>query len=102
MCPFEQLMESAPNKLGEWLPIVNMAKLYYGECLIKLERYLEAEPVLLEAHTALTQILGESSVPTRPALQAIVSLYELWGRPDQAEEYRSRTESHRDTPQSIR
>ena len=95
-------MESAPNKLGERLPIVNMAKLYYGECLTKLERYQKAEPVLLEAHAALTQILDESSAPTRAALQAAVSLYELWGTPDQAEKYRSRTESHRYTAQSIR
>ncbi len=93
---FERLLEAASRSLPDEHPIVGIANLYYGECLTKLERYEEAEPALLEAEAGLTKTFGAASVQTQRALQALVSLYEVWGRPERAEECRRRLQSGAD------
>jgi tetratricopeptide (TPR) repeat protein len=67
---------------------VNLAKQALGGCLAVLERYEEAEKLLLEAYRGISESLGAESTQATAASQALASLYETWGRPAQAADYR--------------
>jgi hypothetical protein len=64
-----------------------------GGCLIALHRYDEAEPLLLESHAVLRARKGERSREARDALEWIAQLYEAWGKPDKARDYRAAVRS---------
>jgi tetratricopeptide (TPR) repeat protein len=76
---FEQVAAAAPAKLS---------RVYYGRCLTALGRYEEAETVLLEVD-------GVGIVPARYAL---IDLYDAWGKPEKAAEYRELLS----TPQEVK
>ncbi len=59
----------------------------HGECLIHQERYEEAEEELLECHARLSESLGPQHYRVRDSATKLATLYEAWGRPDQAAEY---------------
>ena len=59
-----------------------------GGCLTGLGHYQEAELLLRGGYPIIGQELGDSHQRTREALKRLVDLYEAWGRPDQAAEYR--------------
>jgi len=61
-----------------------------GQSLTALGRFDEAEPELLEAHDIVEAAVGPEHPQTRAAVDAIVTLYDAWGQPDQAEEWRGR------------
>ena len=61
----------------------------WGMCLTKLERYEEAETQLAAAYEGLEAALGGDHHLTRSAVQALVDLYEAWGKPDKAAQYRA-------------
>ncbi|MHC4140310.1 MAG: tetratricopeptide repeat protein [Planctomycetota bacterium] len=67
---FEQVAAVAPAKLS---------RVYYGRCLTALGRHEEAETVLLAVD-------GVGIVPARYAL---IDLYDAWGKPEKAAEYRA-------------
>ena len=58
--------------------------------LIDFERYPEAERLLLDSYPKLREKMGERDPLTRRALDRVIHLYEAWGRPDKAAEYRAR------------
>jgi len=65
-----------------------------AELLVEAGRFTEAEPLLLDCYTKLKENLQELPlqvrvVRLREALERIVKLYESWGRPDKAAEYRA-------------
>jgi serine/threonine protein kinase/Tfp pilus assembly protein PilF len=61
---------------------------HYGECLLALGRFEEAEPLLLESHERFET---STIVPIERAsiLRMIVDLYDAWGKPEQAAAYRA-------------
>jgi hypothetical protein len=59
-----------------------------GEVLLDEKKYAEAEPLLLHSYEGLKQSQAANSPRTRTALLQLVTLYENWGRPDAANEYR--------------
>ncbi len=61
-----------------------------GACLTAAGRYEEAEPLLVRSYSLLRAELGETHRFTLDALQRIIDLYEAWGRPEQAAEYRAK------------
>ncbi len=63
----------------------------HGECLVLMDRYDEAEPLLLSAYTTLDQQLGSKRPQTQSALGRIVSLYTAWGKPGEAEKWSDKT-----------
>jgi tetratricopeptide (TPR) repeat protein/tRNA A-37 threonylcarbamoyl transferase component Bud32 len=75
---FERVAAAARKTAGHdrWLTLMSAA--YYGRCLIALERFEEAESVLLTAYNGGNESAGE----------ALVHLYDAWGKPEEAEEYR--------------
>jgi len=66
-----------PGSGWTWFPAI--AKGLLGESLAKLKRYAEAEPLLLE---------NLEVNKTRDARVRVIGLYESWGRPEKADQYR--------------
>lgn len=63
-----------------------------GACLTGLGRYEEAEPLLVGSLAKIESKRNHGHGPneTIKAVQRIVDLYEVWGRPDKADEYRAK------------
>jgi len=51
-------------------------------------RYDEAEPLLVEAVKGRHLKLGDTHPDTFESLNNLIELYEAWGKPEQAEEWR--------------
>lgn len=73
---------------GHWL-IANSENVL-GNHLILQGRYQEAETHLLRSEQALVAARGEQAETVRDAWNRLVTLYEAWGRPAQAAEWRAR------------
>ena len=63
-----------------------------GEALAGLERYEEAEADLLESYAALDVALPPARRARRlpAAAERLVKLYEAWGKPEMADEWRAK------------
>jgi tetratricopeptide (TPR) repeat protein len=69
-------------------PLVAATNSVYGHTLARLGRYDEAEPLLIDNLPYLTPATGGTDRRSRRALAWTVSLYEDWGKPEEAERYR--------------
>jgi serine/threonine protein kinase/Tfp pilus assembly protein PilF len=69
-----------------WVAVANSA---LGECLTTQKRFSEAELLLVESYTALKSRLGQRDPRTQEALQRLLKLYDEWGKPAQAAQYRA-------------
>ncbi len=61
-----------------------------AKCLAAQRRYAAAEALLLKSLESLRSELGEAAPPSQEALADLVALYESWGKPKQAAEWRRR------------
>jgi serine/threonine-protein kinase len=82
---------------GHWTTAY--ARCLLGEALAGQREFPAAEPLLLDAHKALTERRGkipplERDATLRGAAERLVRLYEAWGKPDQAEEWRKKLGEH--------
>lgn len=59
-----------------------------GECLAAQSRWAEAEPLLLAGYNDLKAKLGDQHKRTIDARQRLAKLYDDWGRPEQAAQFR--------------
>ncbi len=59
-----------------------------GGCLTALGRYEEAKPLLLESYSRIKVTGEEADDLTRAACQRIIDLYDAWGDPEKANEWR--------------
>ena len=73
---------------GHWQ--VASAESVLGWCLAKESRFREAEPLLVGSFERLSADRGPSHERTRDALKNVVEMYEAWGKPDMAANYRAR------------
>lgn len=64
------------------------ARAALAECWSAAGRHAEAEPLLLAAHDAVKRSFAPSHPRTIEVLEAIVALYEAWGKPERAAERR--------------
>jgi thioredoxin-like negative regulator of GroEL len=62
---------------------IAVAQSLLGECLVALEQFEEAEPILLDSHATLTSTEGESGEDTVKTIERIVQLYQAWGKQDE-------------------
>ena len=60
-----------------------------GECLAAQARYAEAEPLLKESYEIVKTVHVPESPVLEEARQHLISLYDAWGKPQQAAVYRS-------------
>jgi hypothetical protein len=63
-----------------------------GEALVKLERYDEAESLLIDACTALAEHKSQLAEEDRESqlrrsVERIIELYQRWGRPDDVKKW---------------
>jgi tetratricopeptide (TPR) repeat protein len=61
-----------------------------GRCRARLGRFDEAETILRETYARLAAAKGEEHKQTRETAEALVELYDAWGKPDQAASWRAR------------
>ncbi len=85
----EPLREAVERALPaeHWYPAV--VEGWYGRTLLGLGRYPEAEEHLLAAYRRLETTLGAEHPRTQKMRERLVELYETWGKPDEAERYRT-------------
>lgn len=88
----EPLFASAVERVGRSLPpghwYGGAFLLKYGICLTHLGRHGDAEDALLEAHGILAKALGPKDPRTTAVREALVDLYERWGKPQMASDWR--------------
>ncbi len=62
----------------------------HGVSLTALNRHTEAEATLLEAHEILTAAVGADHGQTLKVVRNLADLYEAWGKPEKAAEWRAK------------
>jgi non-specific serine/threonine protein kinase/serine/threonine-protein kinase len=62
----------------------------YGRCLSALERYKEAEGILLKSHEIEIRMRNLTHLRVRRCVQSLISLYEAWGKTEQAKQWREK------------
>jgi len=60
-----------------------------GSCLARLRRYDEAEPLLVNSYSILKTKRGPADALTLETLTQLIDLYQAWGKPDKAAQYRT-------------
>jgi len=75
------------SKMAAW-PVAR-AESALGECLRILGRFEEAESLLLRGYRTLLVDKGPKFYATMTTRQGLISLYDAWGKPEQAAEFRS-------------
>jgi hypothetical protein len=61
------------------------------------ERYAEAEPLLVKVLESRRRSLGEEHSDTLRSMNGLINLYDAWGKPEQAEQWRAKLPSKEDT-----
>lgn len=88
----ESSLREAVKLRAENLPdkhfMAALSKGALGEFLTTQKRYAEAEPLLIDSYEGLKKSQAPNSPRIKTALLRLVTLYENWGRPDVANEYR--------------
>ncbi|HEX9942133.1 MAG TPA: serine/threonine-protein kinase [Thermoanaerobaculia bacterium] len=88
----ERLAVEAVNLVRRMQPVIPArlaeAERVLANCLAAQRRYAAAEPLLLKSLETLRSELGEAAPTSREALADLVALYESWGKPKQAAEWR--------------
>ena len=63
----------------------------YGTCLLNKGHFDEAETALLEAHEILAPAYGRMTQKEKiKNLETLVELYDAWGKPDKANQWRAK------------
>lgn len=63
------------------------ARSILGECLTAQGRYAEAESLLIKSYPVIEKKRGKTNRYTTKALDRIINLYRVWGKPEEAAEY---------------
>ena len=91
-------MREQAEPRNEWL--IALARSTLGECLIALERFDEAEPLVVETYPAIEAHVNRKDhllAYQIEALQRIINLYEAWNKPLKTDEWREKLEALRDS-----
>ena len=62
----------------------------HGRALAALERFDDAESALLEAHGILQTARGDEHEQTKRVVGYLADLYDAWGQPEPAAEWRAK------------
>lgn len=87
---FRELIASAEAALPQDHWHRSYFKSNFANLLIDMERFEEAERLLLTAYPHLLKHEGSDLMHTTRAAERLVTLYERWGRSDQAAEWRTK------------
>ena len=73
---------------GHWQTAMTRSLL--GQCLVAQRRFADAERLLLAAYAAILSEFGAAHTRTTAVVEKIVELYDIWKRPGQATEWRTK------------
>ena len=85
-----QAVEIAERALPPGHPLTMALAGSWALCLVELKQYEDAESRLLAAYDGMRATLGQDHEQTRRASESLVYLYDAWGKPDQAAEWRAK------------
>jgi serine/threonine protein kinase len=88
--PAREAVELGRKLFGEGHWQTALAENVLGAALLDLGRYSEAEPLLLSSLGILQLHTSARSGLGRQALERVVRLYQAWGKPKQADEWKQR------------
>jgi tetratricopeptide (TPR) repeat protein len=77
-----------PNRPDEHWEVATIKSLL-GGCLTTAKRYADAEPLLLASYPIIKGNFGDNHPRTQVALRRLVDLYDAWGKPAKAKQYRA-------------
>ena len=84
----------------DWLTF--NARSVLGGCLVGQEKYAEAEPLILAGYEGMKAREAKIPPPGKPyfteAAERVVKLYEAWGKPEKAAEWRAKLAKPGDEP----
>ncbi len=80
---------------GHWLHASAATRL--GAVLIGLEKYEEAEKLLQQGHEIISDMPYVPPAQREEAMYQLISLYEFWGKPEQASEWRAKLDAFKET-----
>jgi tetratricopeptide (TPR) repeat protein len=83
------LLETAERVLPQGSALRMDLSTTRGRCLTALQRFKEAEQLLLQVHAATETIPHGNGERMRDVITQIIYLYEVWNKPEQAAEYRA-------------
>jgi tetratricopeptide (TPR) repeat protein len=93
----ERMLRDAIGTLRGTFPrghyVTSQALSLLGGCLLDQGRYAEAEPLLLESNTDLGTRRGAEERERRAVRERLLRLYEAWGKPEKAKEWRAKVET---------
>ena len=72
--------------------MVKVGRIYRGQ-----ERYSESEVLLTEWYARLVALLGPTHDRTKTIGESLAGLYEAWGKPEKAAEWRTKLAAEQDT-----
>ena len=75
-------------RLGKQNQDLAKLRVKYGACLLGLKRYAAAEEQARAALPVLRASLGDRHEWTQRTVRLLISVYEAWGKPDKAAQYR--------------
>ena len=82
-------VDTARGSLPDEHWLTGVLQSIYGSCLVGVEDFDEAEKSLLEAHRILKTVFGPENEWTTRTITSTVMLYERWGKPELAADFRS-------------
>ena len=71
----------------------SIAESILGQCLTAQQRFAEAEPLLLGSYRTLSDFYPPTWYEVRAALKRIVALYDAWGEPAMAAQWRTQLDA---------
>ncbi len=87
---FQDVVDHAAEILPQQHWLLAVFRGYFGECLMTKPDFPAAEPMLLSAHEALAASLGADHERAVRVADHLIQLYEQWGKPEQASQWRDR------------
>jgi eukaryotic-like serine/threonine-protein kinase len=72
---------------GHYLLAITQGAL--GECLTAEKKFAEAKPLLSESYATLKTVQRDQSPLTQEAARRLVTLYQSWGKPEEAARYQA-------------
>lgn len=82
-----QSVELYQTSLVRGSPSITLARIHLAESLIAQKKYDEAETILLEAYKDASEVQGSQHWRTKDVAKHLVSLYEILGKKELAEQY---------------
>jgi non-specific serine/threonine protein kinase/serine/threonine-protein kinase len=83
-------LETSRHAFGATYPLTLDLMAQLGRIYVQQGRYDDAEPLLLRCEEVRRQKLGPDDPATAASVEALIGLYEAWGKPQEIDKWRAR------------